>query len=297
MKTKIIVLLSVCILGLSVYMLYDSLNKEMSETEVKTQFTDLKSEYHYIQKDLELAVSDIHFNSKEIVAQKQKIEKLINKNNVTQEELMEAKKIMGTLSKTILKNYKEKVIVLEDEKLKLLSEKDKIVIEISKLQDKVNDLDEKIIKEKKISERKDQLITYASKLSLSNFKLNSFKVRSSGKEIQTDKAYRIDRIKVNFDINENILAPSGQKILFMVIKNPKSETVTFSNRPSGVFFVNNKKNIFSDKVEINYANGKEQTLEFVWDNEDFSRGDYVMEVYEKTKQGAFLIGKVTKTLE
>lgn len=42
----------------------------------------------------------------------------------------------------------------------------------------------------------------------------------------------------------------------MVIKNPKSETVTFSNRPSGVFFVNNKKNIFSDKVEINYANGK-----------------------------------------
>ena len=297
MKTKIIVLLSVCILVISGYMLYDSLNKEMSETEVKTQFTDLKSEYHYIQKDLELAVSDIHFNSKEIVAQKQKIEKLINKNNVTQEELMEAKKIMGTLSKTILKNYKEKVIFLEDEKVKLLSEKDKIVIEVSKLQDKVNVLDEKIIKEKKISERKDQLITYASKLSLSNFKLNSFKVRSSGKEIQTDKAYRIDRIKVNFDINENILAPSGQKILFMVIKNPKSETVTFSNRPSGVFFVNNKKNIFSDKVEINYANGKEQTLEFVWDNEDFSRGDYVMEVYEKTKQGAFLIGKVTKTLE
>ena len=275
MKTKIIVLLSVCILGLSGYMLYDSLNKEMSETEVKTQFTDLKSEYHYIQKDLELAVSDIHFNSKEIVAQKQKIEKLINKNNVTQEELMEAKKIMGTLSKTILKNYKEKVIFLEDEKVKLLSEKDKIVIEISKLQDKVNDLDEKIIKEKKISERKDQLITYASKLSLSNFKLNSFKVRSSGKEIQTDKAYRIDRIKVNFDINENILAPSGQKILFLVIKNPKSETVTFSNRPSGVFFVNNKKNIFSDKVEINYTNGKEQTLEFVWDNEDFSRGDFM----------------------
>lgn len=297
MKTKFIVLLSLCVLGLSGSMLYDSLNTEMSETEVKTQFTDLKSEYQYIQKDLELAVSDIHFNSKEIVAQKQKIEKLINKNNVTQEELMEAKKIMGTLSKTILKNYKEKVIVLEDEKLKLLSEKDKIVIEVTKLQDKVSDLDEKIVKEKKISERKDQLLNYASKLSLSNFKLNSFKVRSSGKEIQTDKAYRIDRIKVNFDINENILAQSGQKILFMVIKNPKGETVTFSNRPSGVFFVNNKKIIFSDRVEINYVNGEERTLEFVWDNEDFSRGDYVMEVYEKTRQNTSLIGKVTKTLE
>ena len=71
------------------------------------------------------------------------------------------------------------------------------------------------------------------------------------------------------------MAQSEKKILFLVIKNPKSETVTFSNRPSGVFFVNNKKNIFSDKVEINYTNGKEQTLEFVWDNEDFSRGDFM----------------------
>lgn len=28
------------------------------------------------------------------------------------------------------------------------------------------------------------------------------------------------------------------------------------------------------KSQINYTNGKEQTLEFVWDNEDFSRGDF-----------------------
>lgn len=297
MKTKIIVLLSVFVLGLSGYLLYDSFNTEMNEAEIQTQFIDLKSEYQYIQKDLELAVNDIRFNNKEIIAQKQKIEKLINKNNITQGELSEAKKIMGTLSKTILNNYKEKVIFLEGEKLKLLNEKDKIVIEVTKLKDQVEDLDSRIIKEKKISEKKDQLISYASKLSLSNFKLNSFKVRSSGKEIQTDKASRIDRIKVNFDINENVLAESGQKTIFMVIKKPTGETVTFSNKPSGVFFVGNKKILYSDRLDFNYESGKEQTLEFVWDNEEFSRGDYIMEVYEKTKQDVAMIGKVTKTLE
>ncbi|GGP05158.1 hypothetical protein GCM10010992_20240 [Cloacibacterium rupense] len=297
MKTKIIGLLSAIVLALSGYLLYDSLNTEMSEAEIQTQFADLKADYQYIKEDLEFAVKDLNFNSKEIISQKQKIEKLVSKNNLTQEELIEAKKIMSTLSKTILKNFKEKVIVLEDEKLKLLNEKDKIVIEVTKLKDQVEDLDHRIINEKKISEKKDQLITYASKLTLSNFKLNSFKVRSSGKEVQTDKASRIDRIKVSFDINENILAPSGAKNLYMVIKKPTGETVTFTNKPSGIFMLGNKKVVYSDKIDFNYEKGKEQSLEFVWDNEEFSRGDYMMEVYEKTPTGIVMIGKVTKTLE
>ncbi len=55
--------------------------------------------------------------------------------------------------------------------------------------------------------------------------------------------------------------------------------------------------LYSDKIDFNYENGKEQSLEFVWDNEESSRGDYMMEVYEKTPTGIVIIGKVTKTLE
>ena len=183
MKTKLIVVLSAVILGLASYLLYNSLNEEMSEAEIQTQFVDLKSDYEFIQKDLETAVTDVNFSNKEIIAQKNRIEKLISKNNISQEELTEAKKIMRTISRTFLKNYKERVILLEGEKVKLLDEKDKIVIEVSKLKNQVNDLDNKIVKEKIVSQKKDQLITYASKLTLSNFILKSFKVRSSGKEI------------------------------------------------------------------------------------------------------------------
>ena len=297
MKTKLIVVLSAVILGLASYLLYNSLNEEMSEAEIQTQFVDLKSDYEFIQKDLETAVTDVNFSNKEIIAQKNRIEKLISKNNISQEELTEAKKIMRTISRTFLKNYKERVILLEGEKVKLLDEKDKIVIEVSKLKNQVNDLDNKIVKEKIVSQKKDQLITYASKLTLSNFILKSFKVRSSGKEIETDRASRIDRIKVTFDINENILAETGEKLIYMVIKKPSGETVTFSNKTSGIFNYNKKKILYSDKIVFNYTKGQEQTLEFVWDNEEFTRGDYVMEVYERNKQGVVMIGKVTKTLD
>ena len=297
MKTKLRVVLSAVILGLASYLLYNSLNEEMSEAEIQTQFVDLKSDYEFIQKDLETAVTDVNFSNKEIIAQKNRIEKLISKNNISQEELTEAKKIMRTISRTFLKNYKERVILLEGEKVKLLDEKDKIVIEVSKLKNQVNDLDNKIVKEKIVSQKKDQLITYASKLTLSNFILKSFKVRSSGKEIETDRASRIDRIKVTFDINENILAETGEKLIYMVIKKPSGETVTFSNKTSGIFNYNKKKILYSDKIVFNYTKGQEQTLEFVWDNEEFTRGDYVMEVYEQNKQGVVMIGKVTKTLD
>ena len=304
MKSKLIVVLSTLVLGLSGFMLYDSLNNELSQAEIQEQFSDLKSDYEFIQKDLEVAVNDANFSNKEIIAQKKRIETLLKKNNISQEELMEAKKIMRNISQTFIKNYQNKLIVLNNqvttldtEKQKLREENEKVTTEVVVLKDKVSELDRKIENEKVISKKKDELINYASKLSLSNFILRSFKVRNSGKEVETDKASRIDRIKFSFDINENILSKDGQKVLYMLIKKPSGEIATFSNKTSGVFNYNNRKMLYSDKTTLNYQKGQDQKLEFVWDNEDFSRGDYIMEVYEQMPTNTVLIGKVTKTLE
>jgi predicted nuclease with TOPRIM domain len=304
MKSKLIVVLSALVLSLSGFLLYDSLNKELSQAEIQEQFSDLKSDYEFIQKDLEVAVNDANFSNKEIIAQKKRIESLLKKNNISQEELMEAKKIMRNISQTFIKNYQNKLIVLNNqvttldtEKQKLREENEKVTTEVVVLKDKVSELDRKIENEKVISKKKDELINYASKLSLSNFMLRSFKVRNSGKEVETDKASRIDRIKFSFDINENILSKDGQKVLYMLIKKPSGEIATFSNKTSGVFNYNNRKMLYSDKTTLNYQKGQDQKLEFVWDNEDFSRGDYIMEVYEQMPNNTVMIGKVTKTLE
>ena len=304
MKSKLIVVLSALVLSLSGFLLYDSLNNELSQAEIQEQFSDLKSDYEFIQKDLEVAVNDANFSNKEIIAQKKRIETLLKKNNISQEELMEAKKIMRNISQTFIKNYQNKLIVLNNqvttldtEKQKLREENEKVTTEVVVLKDKVSELDRKIENEKVISKKKDELINYASKLSLSNFILRSFKVRNSGKEVETDKASRIDRIKFSFDINENILSKDGQKVLYMLIKKPSGEIATFSNKTSGVFNYNNRKMLYSDKTTLNYQKGQDQKLEFVWDNEDFSRGDYIMEVYEQMPNNTVMIGKVTKTLE
>ena len=79
MKSKLIVVLSALVLCLSGFMLYDSLNNELSQAEIQEQFSDLKSDYEFIQKDLEVAVNDVNFSNKEIIAQKKRIETLLKK--------------------------------------------------------------------------------------------------------------------------------------------------------------------------------------------------------------------------
>ena len=303
MKTKIIIVLSVLVIGLSGILLYESLNTEMSEIEIRQQFSHLKDEYKQIEKDLDMAINDLEINNQEIIAQKEKIGRLIRKNNITEEELNQAKKMMKNLSEVVLKSYKSKVRNLEEKEGGLVKEKESLAQQILKIQKKVEEINDRYNKEKRSSKMKEHIlrekeeqINYASRLILSNFILNGFKVRNSGKEIQTDKASRIDRIKVSFDIVPNKLVESGIKKIYTIIKKPSGEIVTFVNQDTGEFIFENKRMKYSDELKFSYTSGEEKTLEFTWDNEDFERGDYVMEVYEKTENEIVLIGKAIKSL-
>lgn len=303
MKTKIIIVLSVLVIGLSGILLYESLNTEMSEIEIRQQFSHLKDEYKQIEKDLDMAINDLEINNQEIIAQKEKIGRLIRKNNITEEELNQAKKMMKNLLEVVLKSYKNKVRNLEEKEGGLVKEKESLAQQILKIQKKVEEINDRYNKEKRSSKMKEHIIrekeeqiNYASRLILSNFILNGFKVRNSGKEIQTDKASRIDRIKVSFDIVPNKLVESGVKKIYTIIKKPSGEIVTFVNQDTGEFIFENKRMKYSDELKFSYTSGEEKTLEFTWDNEDFERGDYVMEVYEKTKNEIVLIGKAIKSL-
>jgi hypothetical protein len=44
-------------------------------------------------------------------------------------------------------------------------------------------------------------------------KTSAYKVRNSGKQIETDKARRADVLKISFTIAENQIAKSGDKVL------------------------------------------------------------------------------------
>ena len=304
MKDKLIIGLSILVLLMSAYLIYDSSTSGLSEAEVQTELSSLKTEYSVIQKDLEHNLTSLSINNEVITAQKKKIENILKKSEITESELLEAKKLIREVSQSVLEEYQKRVQFLQTEKERLTSEGVSNEQELLALQSKLNNLENsknEITKnyqvEKKESDKKTVLLSYASTLSLSNFDLRSFKVRSSGKEVETDKASRISKIKVSFDINENILAESGAKELFIVVHKPDGSIANFSNTPSGTFVSEGKKMTYSDKIVVNYIKGNLKPVLFEWENDEFARGEYTIDVYENSQKRIAKIGGAKKTLE
>ena len=82
------------VLGLSGFLIYDSATEGMSRAEAQKQLMNLKSDYKYIQRDLEYSIKKLNINSELIAIQQQKIESLLRKNEITEAELNEAKNLM-----------------------------------------------------------------------------------------------------------------------------------------------------------------------------------------------------------
>lgn len=304
MKNKIIISLSALVVGLSAYLFYDSTNGDMSEAEIKTEFMNLKSDYELLQVDLENNMKDLAISNNTILMQKSQIETILKKNAISEEELLVAKQLMSEISQNVMKEYNKRIEHLQKDKaaLNLQTEKDAekqktLLAQIKTLEKDKKNLNQQIEREKLNSLKKDNLIKYASKLSISNFILKGVKVRRNGKEVQTDKASRIDKLDVSFDINENLLAETGEKELYLVVHLPDKTLATFSNKASGTFLLNGEQKVYSEKLMINYINGTNVTVTTQWENDDFQRGNYVLEVYEKTPSGIKNIGKATKALE
>ncbi|MDR2206026.1 MAG: hypothetical protein LBE36_07710 [Flavobacteriaceae bacterium] len=304
MKERIIIVLSVLVLLLSGYLLWDSFTEGMSKAEIQTELNDLKSEYEFLQKDLEYNINSLNLNNKIFLAQKQKIETILKKNKITEAELEEAKRLMKDISKSMIEEYQKRVDHLQEEKQKLLDEDAETENLLKELNEKIAELERsrkdiniRYIQEKSESDRKTELLSYASSLTLSEFDLQGVKVRNSGKEVETDKASRIDRIKVSFTVNENQIAETGKKELYIIVRQPDGSVCAFQNATTGSFVSGNQKYNYSDKLILDYVKGEEKKVELEWNGEDFQRGDYVLEVYENNQKKVSKIGGAVKKLE
>jgi hypothetical protein len=281
-KNFVYLLIAIILLLLG-YLVYDSIaNDGLSQEEIVAEMNDLRAEYDYIQGELNKRNNNLQEKNQAIVKIQSELKSIFEKKNITEEELKKAKQLIKELSRIAIENYKEKIVSLE-------TQNQEFVIKTDQQEKTIIDLKSKLNKEVTVSQKKDQLLVYASNLMASNFILKSFKVRDSGKEIATEKGSRVDRIKVSFDIPENKIAKSGKTTLYVRILMSDLED------KSGLKFIDeNKKTIdCSEIINFNYTQGKEQKIEFNWDNKDgFESGDYVFEVFQNGR----LIGKASKYL-
>ena len=282
----IIALLAILLVGSLVYIFKLTSDAKTLENTVVTT----KSEKDAVMKDLEelkatydAAIAENTSMSDELIAERDKVEKLMA-------ELKSAKGDVASLRKykeqynaleVKMKNMMEEVAVLKTKNEKLTTDLDstKVVLEDSKKYNQV------LVGQ---NEELAKTVEKGSKLSVLNLQTAAYKKRSSGKEIETEKARRADLLKVSFTIAENNIAKSGDKTYYVQV-------------------IDAKNNVLGDKTTINFGD-KSLTYSFLttvqYENktvkvtenlpgQDFEKGTYFVNIFDKGE----LVSKSSFTLK
>jgi regulator of replication initiation timing len=219
----------------------------------------------------------------------------ISENDVTNERLEEARgRIQGLMdSLKISQNsvgnlwrYKKKFMALQNEMTVLMTENDALKVENSLLASSLDStnvqLAERVVFTDSLLSQNTQLaniVENAAVLQTTALKGSGVIERSSGKLIPTERARRSDKIRVCFTIAKNTLVGSGDKELYIQILDPLSNVLGSNEQIQFDTAVLN----YSLISKFNYENRNLNICEFVAPNEDFEKGRYIINVFNKNE--------------
>jgi regulator of replication initiation timing len=273
----VIALLSLVVVvqGIKIYL--DSQEKH----EIKTELTSTEQELATtmqrmteISKELDSKIAEVQKLGGDVTdLEKAKAEvdaELKRSKRATGQEIKALKdKVEGY--ETLLKNKDEEITKLKSVNRELLTENTSLKTEKNQLGDSINQL----------SQTKEELATkvaIASQLKAENVKIVGLNDR--GKERESPfKSRQVGKLKVEFNIAENNVAPiEGKKIMIRIV-DENGQVLFDVNRGSGTFIINGKEEFYTESQEVLFDNTK-QKLSFLYDKgSEYPSGSYKLEVY------------------
>jgi hypothetical protein len=219
----------------------------------------------------------------------------IGENDITNERLEEARgRIQGLMdSLKISQNsvgnlwrYKKKFMALQKEMTVLMTENDALKVENSLLASSLDStnvqLAERTVFTDSLLSQNTQLATIVENAAvLQTTALAGAGVieRSSGKLIPTERAKRSDKIRVCYTVAKNTLVGAGDKELYVQIIDPLSNVLGSNEQIQFDTAVLN----YSLISKFNYENRSLDICEYIAPNDDFEKGRYIINVFNKSE--------------
>ena len=279
--------LVILLLGTWGYIIYDKNNTREITEGLTTQIVNSDSARNELQRELDdaalrldaLKTSNVKADSllktkdKDIEDLRGRVQKILNDKNATTAQLAEAKRLVAQLKGNI-ETYVAEIESLKAENVQLTEEK-RIVTEQRDIVQKGLDSAGNVIKEK------EDVIDIGSTLHASNFSIIGIKEKNSGKEKETTKAKKVDKLRISFVIDENRITPSGPKDLYVSITSPDGKPVSVEALGSGKFFTRDGvERPYTKKIQVYYEQGQKVPVTIEWSqNNDFQTGNYKIEIY------------------
>jgi cell division protein FtsB len=280
---KIIIgVLALMLVGSLVYIYTLTTEAKQAQTVLTTTVTEKES----VMKDLQelkatydAAIAENTSMSEELVAERDKVVQLMNDISKSKGDTSKYKLEVSKLQDNL------KVLMAENEGLKkqnttLTTQRDSTVVVLGEAR-KFNEV---------LVGKNDDLsktVEKGSKLSVLNMQTAAYKIRSSGKQIATDKAGRADVLKISFTIAENQIAKSGDKEYYVQVIDSKSNVLGDKQTLN----LGDKSLTYSFVTKVKYENKTVNVSEDL-PGKDFAKGTYFVNVFDKNE----LVSKTSFTL-
>jgi predicted nucleic acid-binding Zn-ribbon protein len=207
----------------------------------------------------------------EVEELKRKIKKILDNKNASESELKKANSMIAQLNNKMAE-FQNTITALKQENITLTEEKKQLTTAQENLKEE----------KRKVEKTLETTIETASILHASDFKMEAINKKKNllgkDKEIETGKAKKADFIKFSFDLDENRVSESGEKVIYICVYKPNGSIA--GNNSKFKLSTGAEKGYTTSKT-ISYKQGeKVNDIATQWiPSEDFEKGNYKVEVY------------------
>ena len=216
--------------------------KELQRVELQSELDSLMNEHEQIKLEYGTLSDSLFVKDSIIQSNAQEIRKLLD----TQWEYYKIKKKLVLLQK-VSQGYIRQMDSLYTVNKELAEENQEIKQDLQQAQRE----NEQIVKDKAELNEK---VEMASILQVYNLNAAGVRDRGSGKEKETDKAGRLDKIRVCFTIGENKVIEPGSKELYVRIAQPDKLILTKDRSDDYTFMYQGEKIQYSIEKLVDYQN-------------------------------------------
>ncbi|WP_298220981.1 hypothetical protein [Flavobacterium sp.] len=269
----VIAILAVLLVGSLVYIFKMTSDAKAMQTEI----TSTKSDKESVMKDLEelkarydAAIAENTSMSDELIAEREKVVNLMA-------DLKKSKGDAASMAK-----YKSQYFSLESKMKAMIAENDALKKDNAKLTTQRDSTVTVLGESRKYNEvlvgqnqELSKTVEIAQKLTVSNLQTAAYKLRSSGKQIATEKARRADILKISFTIAENKVAKQGDKTYYVQVIDSKNNVL--GEKKTASFGENSLT--YSFETTVKYEN-KSVNVSQDLPGSNFEKGDYFVNVFD-----------------
>ncbi len=269
----VVIALAVLLVAALVYNFMREQKLKETQAELMKTYTQLDSIGNEMQKKI-VEIEQLGGDVEELTMIRDSL--IQEKEELLEQRTRSYKQIRALKSRVA--GYKELLVMKDKEIEELKKVNQELLVENTVLKEERNELNQNLRQAKQVQEELTEKVQIASRLVAENIVVAA--INPKGKEKEGEfRSRHIDKIKVQFNIAKNDVAPvEGKEILLRIIDD--NGNVLFDvAKGSGTFILEGKETFYTLKQEILFDN-TEQVVSFLYDKgSEYLPGRYVAEIY------------------